>query len=98
MSGYYDQPEDEETSTSWRVLGLVVLITVLITSGIGLVAGALILGAFFTFFMPLTTGLPADPAAIMAQIPTDAFLAYYIFVGGIMLITIFGIYRIIFGH
>lgn len=97
MSGYYDQQE-EDNPTQSRVLGLVVLITVLITSGIALVIGSFVLGAFFTFFMPLATGLPVDAATVMSSIPTDAFIAYYIFVGGIMLIAIFGIYRIIFGH
>ncbi len=84
-------------SVQRRVLGIVLLIIVLFAAAITIYFSAVIIGAFFSFFIPQTTNLPASVQTQIQGIPTTAFIALDIFVGGVAIIAVVGILKIIYG-
>lgn len=99
VSSPYETGGDEPQPNSGqrRVLGIVLLIIVLFSASVTIYFSAVILGAFFSYFIPLDSNLPVAVQNQLAGIPTTAFLALDIFVGGVAIIAVVGILKIIFG-
>jgi hypothetical protein len=99
MSYRVSLSSDYEEPVKSKSLGILLLIIVVTLGAVGILLGSTILGAFFSLTTPLASNLGISPTAtnlIMNTIPTDSFIAFYIFIGGLVGLAVYGILKIIF--
>jgi hypothetical protein len=95
---YYPEEDDDlrqRPSATRKALGILGIFITGLVGAVAILSGSIILGAFFSVF-PACTGCSSQASGVLSSIPTNAFIALYITVGGLVLVIIYSIYRVVF--